>query len=257
MPSKSFSAFLIDVDGVLHVGPEPVEGAFETIDALRRRDIGFRLVTNTTSISRRLVVQRLNGMGFELEQEDVLTPAAPALKLCADKGYEDVAVHVTDAMAEDFAELGVGSDTPDAVIIGDLGDGFTYSRMNTMFRQLDSGAQLIALQRNRYWEDESGLVLDAGVFVVALEYATGDDSIVTGKPSAEFFAAALDQLGADAAGAAMIGDDLEADVGGAIDAGLCGILVRTGKFRQEKLVVSDVEPTLVIDSIAELPDLLT
>lgn len=256
MPSKTFSAFLIDIDGVLHVGPEPVEGAFDAIDALRARDIGFRLVTNTTSMSRRLVVERLNGMGFELGEGDVLTPAAPALKLCADKGYDDVAVHVTDAMAEDFSELGEGSDEPDAVIIGDLGSGFTYDRMNTIFRQLDGGAQLIALQRNRYWQDEDGLVLDAGVFVVALEYATGGESIVTGKPSAEFFASALGQLGVDAADAAMIGDDLEADVGGALDAGLAGILVRTGKFREEKLDASDIEPTLVIDSIAGLPGLL-
>jgi HAD superfamily hydrolase (TIGR01458 family) len=158
-------------------------------------------------------------------------------------------------MAEDFAELGESSDHPDAVILGDLGGGFTYDRMNTIFRQLETGAELIALQRNRFWQAEDGLVLDAGVFVVALEYATGRDSVVTGKPSVEFFGAALEQLGVDAADAAMIGDDLEADVGGALDAGLSAILVRTGKFREEKLSESDIEPTLVIDSIAELPQL--
>ena len=253
---KTPAAFLIDIDGVLHVGPQPVDGAFEAIDTLRDADIGFRLVTNTTSMSRRLVIERLNGMGFDLSEDDVLTPAAPALALCRDRGWDDVAVHVTDAMAEDFSALGQSSDEPDAVIVGDLGSGFTYDRMNTMFRQLESGAQLIALQRNRFWQDEGGLVLDAGVFVVALEYATGGDSIVTGKPSPEFFAAALDQLGVKAEDAAMIGDDLEADVGGAMDAGLAGLLVRTGKFRQEKLTASDIEPTLVIDSIGELPELL-
>jgi HAD superfamily hydrolase (TIGR01458 family) len=257
VPSPPFSAFLIDIDGVLHVGPDPVEGAFDAIEALRERDVGFRLVTNTTSRSRRLVVGRLKNMGFELSANDVLTPAAPALALCRDKGYDDVAVHVTDEMAEDFSELAKSSDTPDAVILGDLGDEFTYTRMNTIFRQLDSGAELIALQRNRFWQAEDGLVLDAGVFVVALEYATGRESIVTGKPSAQFFAAALAELSADASDAAMIGDDLEADVGGALDAGIAGILVRTGKFRENTLTESDIEPTLVIDSIAELPGLLS
>jgi HAD superfamily hydrolase (TIGR01458 family) len=256
LPSKSFSAFLIDIDGVLHVGPEPVAGAFDAIEALRENDVGFRLVTNTTSRSRRLVVERLNDMGFDLAEDDVLTPAAPAIKLCRDRGYGHVAVHVAAEMAEDFGELGRSGDEPDAVILGDLGEEFTYARMNTIFRQLETGAELIALQRNRYWQAEDGLVLDAGVFVVALEYATGRDSVVTGKPSEEFFAAALDQLGAKASDAAMIGDDLEADVGGALDAGLAGVLVRTGKFREEKLTESDIEPTLVIDSIAELSGLL-
>jgi len=250
------NALLIDIDGVLHVGPDPIEGAFEAIETLREREIGFRLVTNTTSISRRLVIERLNGMGFELGVDDILTPAAPALRRCQDRGYEHVAVHVTAAMAEDFDTLGDGGEEPDAVILGDLGDEFTYERMNTIFRQLETGAELIALQRNRFWQAKDGLVLDAGAFVVALEYATDRDSVVTGKPSSEFFAAALKQLGADASDAAMIGDDLEADVGGALDAGLSGILVRTGKFREEKLAESDIEPTLVIDSIAELAGLL-
>lgn len=257
VPGKTFSAFLIDIDGVLHVGPDPVAGAFAALDKLREQDIGFRLVTNTTSRSRRLVVERLNDMGFDLAEDEVLTPAAPALALCSDRGYDDVAVHVTAEMAEDFGALGQASDEPDAVIVGDLGDGFTYDRMNTIFRQLDSGAELIALQRNRFWQAEDGLVLDAGVFVVALEYATGRDSVVTGKPSQEFFVTALDQLDADPSAAAMIGDDLEADVGGALDAGLSGILVRTGKFREETLRESDIKPTLVIDSIADLPGLFT
>jgi HAD superfamily hydrolase (TIGR01458 family) len=255
--SKPFNAFLIDIDGVLHVGPDPIEGAFDAIDALRERGIGFRLVTNTTSRSRRRVVERLVKIGFQIGEDDVLTPAGLALRRCAEQGYKRVALHVADALAEDFASLGVfDGDEPDAVILGDLGDGFTHQRMNRIFSQLDAGAELIALQRNRVWQSEDGLVLDAGPFVVALEYATGKDAVVTGKPSQAFFSAALAELGADPSAAAMIGDDLEADVGGALDAGLSGILVRTGKFRKDNLTESDVEPTLVIDSIAELPKLL-
>lgn len=128
--------------------------------------------------------------------------------------------------------------------------------MNAIFGQLQRGAELLALQRNRAWQREDGLVLDAGPFVVALEYATGREAIVTGKPSAAFFEAALDELGLAASNAAMIGDDLEADVGGAIDAGLDGVLVRTGKFREETLRASTITPTLVIDSIAGLTELL-
>ncbi len=248
-----WNGLLIDIDGVLHVGAEPIDGALEALELLRRRELPFRLVTNTTSRSRRRVVQRLAGMGFPVTEQDVLTPAALAVDLCRERGYERVALHVAPALTEDLEELGnADGDDVQAVIIGDLGHEFTYERLNQIFGQLRCGAELIALQRNRVWESEQGLVLDAGPFVVALEYAINREAVVTGKPSGTFFTVALGQLGVPATEAAMIGDDLEADVGGALDAGMAGILVRTGKFRPEMLEGSDVVPTAVWDSIAEL-----
>jgi HAD superfamily hydrolase (TIGR01458 family) len=251
-----WDALLIDIDGVLHVGATPIDGALEVVKAIRTRGTAFRLVTNTTSRSRRLVVQRLNGMGFDLDENDVLTPAALAVDLCRRRGYERVTLHVTDALHEDLAQLEGTGGTPEAVIVGDLGEQFTWHRLNQIFTELNQGAELIALQRNRVWESQDGLVLDAGPFVAALEYAADTQAVVTGKPSQAFFAQALEQLGRDAARAVMIGDDLEADVGGALDAGLDGVLVRTGKFRQEILDTGRIEPTLVWDSIAELADYL-
>jgi ribonucleotide monophosphatase NagD (HAD superfamily) len=77
-----------------------------------------------------------------------------------------------------------------------------------------------------------------------------------GKPSPAFFDLALGELGVTADHAAMVGDDVEADVGGAIDAGLAGILVRTGKYRDDLVRDSGVEPTATVDSIADVPGLL-
>lgn len=257
MTKRRWQALLIDIDGVLHVGTDPIDGAREALHVLRERDVPFRLVTNTTSRSRRLVAERLVELGFEVSEADVLTPAALAVRHCQGAGYERVALHVAPALREDLEQLGdVQDGDVEVVILGDLGEGFTYARMNAIFGQLQRGAELLALQRNRAWQREDGLVLDAGPFVVALEYATGREAIVTGKPSAAFFEAALDELGLAASNAAMIGDDLEADVGGAIDAGLDGVLVRTGKFREGTLRASTITPTLVIDSIAGLTELL-
>jgi HAD superfamily hydrolase (TIGR01458 family) len=249
-----WDALLIDIDGVLHVGPEPIEGAREALAQLRGRGIPFRLVTNTTSRSRRLIVERLVAMGFDVEQREVLTPATLAVRHCRERGYVRVALHVAEALQEDLQELAPAQEGDvQAVILGDLGQDFTYARLNSIFQQLQGGAELVALQRNRAWQTEHGLVLDAGPFVVALEYATGRDAVVTGKPSPTFFAAALGELGLPrGAAVAMVGDDVEADVAGAIEAGLDGVLVRTGKFRQDTLESSSVLPTLVWDSIAEL-----
>ncbi len=255
MPDRRWDGLLIDIDGVLHVGSEPLEGAPEVLGLLREREVPFRLVTNTTSRSRRLVVARLRDMGFELAEEDVLTPAALAVRHCRERGYDRVALHVAPALAEDLQQLaGPYAGDPQAVILGDLGEGFTWARLNEIFHQLQGGAELIALQRNRVWQSEQGLVLDAGPFVVALEYAVGREALVTGKPSPAFFSTALQELGLEADRTAMIGDDLEADVGGAIAVGMDGVLVKTGKFRPDVLAASGVEPTFVWDSIAELAD---
>lgn len=257
MAETRWAGVLLDIDGVLHVGPDPVQGAHEALELLRAREVPFRLVTNTTSRSRRLIVQRLCEFGFAVKESDVLTPAALAVEHCRARGYERVALHVAPGLREDLQELGdAGAEPPEAVIVGDLGEGFTPARLNTIFKQLQHGAQLIALQRNRVWESEDGLVLDAGPFVVALEYAIGREALVTGKPSPVFFSAALEQLGVEASAAVMIGDDVEADVAGALQAGLDGVLVQTGKFRQETLDASGVQPTLVWRSIAELTEYL-
>lgn len=253
MADLRWDALLIDIDGVLHVGVEPIDGARETLQALRERGVAFRLVTNTTSRSRRLVLERLVEMGFDLTESEVLTPAALAVSLCRARGYDRVALHVAPALREDLGQLEHREDDDvEAVVLGDLGDGFTYARLNAIFRQLQGGAELIALQRNRVWQRDDGLVLDAGPFVVALEYAIGREATVVGKPSEAFFAAALADLGAGASSVAMIGDDIEADVGGALEAGLDGVLVRTGKFRDDAVRASGITPTLVLDSIADL-----
>ncbi len=257
MAPNRWDGLLLDIDGVLHVGEEPIAGAVELLTLLRSLGLPFRLVTNTTSRSRRLVVERLRRIGLEVSEHDVLTPAALAVRHCREQGYERVALHVAPALEEDLAALaGPADGEPQAVVLGDLGDGFTYERLNAIFAQLQGGAELIALQRNRAWQSEDGLVLDAGPFVVALEYASGRQAIVTGKPSPDFFAAALAELGVPADSAAMVGDDLEADVGGALEAGLDAMLVRTGKFRPVSLRDTRIHPTLVLDSIADLGGLI-
>jgi len=118
------------------------------------------------------------------------------------------------------------------------------------------GAELVALQKNRFWLTADGLSLDAGPFVAAIEYATGKDAFVVGKPSAGFFEIVLADLGADRDSVAMVGDDVETDIGGALDAGIAAVLVRTGKYREDFVRDSGIEPTATIDSVTELPELL-
>jgi len=248
-------AVLLDIDGVLYVGDEPIAGAVAALDQLRALSAGLRLLTNTTSRSRRQIVEHLHELGFDVASDEVLTPAALAVRHCREREYQSVKLLVGEALRDDLAELSdvAGGGAVDAVILGDLGDGFTPEVLNEAFRLLMDGAELVALQHNRYWRRPDGLVLDVGAYSAALEYATAKKAAVVGKPAPAFFAAALADLNAQADRAVMIGDDIEADVGGAIAAGLRGILVRTGKYREDTLETSAVVPTEIVNSIADVP----
>lgn len=248
---------LLDIDGVLYVGEQPIAGAHEALARLRETAPALRLVTNTTSRSRRQVFEHLRDLGFEVAAEEVLTPAAMALSHCRENGYTRVTALVSEGLREDLSGLGqveLGRRTQ-AIVLGDLGDGFTPQLLNSAFRVLMDGAELIALQHNRYWRRADGLALDVGAWAAALEYATGRHATVVGKPAPAFFAAALADMGLDQG--VMVGDDVEADVCGAVAAGLSGVLVRTGKFREEALAhIPEGAPASVVASIAEVPALL-
>jgi HAD superfamily hydrolase (TIGR01458 family) len=246
---------LLDIDGVLYVGDEPIAGAHDALGELRGLGAGMRLVTNTTSRSRRQVCEHLHELGFEVAVEEVLTPAAMAVGYCDERGYESVELIVSDGLREDLAQLGApaAGATADAVILGDVGAKFDAELLNRAFRLIMDGAELIALQHNRYWRRADGLALDVGAYAAALEYATRREAVVVGKPAEAFFQAAIVDMGLD--NAVMVGDDVEADVGGAMSAGLPGILVRTGKYRQDALP-PEVTPTAIVDSIADVPALL-
>jgi HAD superfamily hydrolase (TIGR01458 family) len=249
-------ALLLDLDGVLYVEGEAVPGAPEAVARLRAARLPLRFVTNTTARSRGQTLDRLAQLGFEVGPAELVTPAALAAQLCAERGLHRVALVMNDAVKADFPGLEEADEDVDAVIMGDLGEQMGYATLNRAFRHVMAGARLIALQKNRFWLTAEGLALDAGPFVAAIEYATGQAAEIVGKPSAAFFGLVLADLGVDAAHAAMVGDDVEVDVGGAQAAGLAGILVRTGKYRADVAAASGVEPAATVGSIADVPGLV-
>jgi HAD superfamily hydrolase (TIGR01458 family) len=254
---EEVTAVLIDLDGVLYVEDAPVEGSVDAVERLRGAGFALRFVTNTTAHARDETLAKLARLGFAVEDSELVTPAALALRYCRQRGHRRVALVMNDEVKRDFADLEEAGEQADAVIVGDLGSAFGYVVLNRAFRQVMDGAELVALQKNRYWLRADGLSLDVGPFVAALEYATGQTAYVVGKPARGFFAQALEDLAVEASSGVMVGDDIESDIGGALDAGLRAVLVRTGKFREDRLRGSGINPTAVVDSIADLPDLLS
>jgi HAD superfamily hydrolase (TIGR01458 family) len=253
---ESIRAVLLDLDGVLYVEDEPIAGAHTAVERLRNSGLALRFVTNTTAHSRGLTLDKLARLGFDVEERELVTPAALAVRHCGEQGHKRVALVMNDEVKRDFTELEEADGSVDAVIIGDLGPAFGYDVLNRAFRHVMDGAELIALQKNRYWLRADGLSLDVGPFVAAIEYATGREAYVVGKPARTFFNEILGDLGVDATEAAMVGDDIESDIGGALEAGLAGILVQTGKYRKEKVRASGIEPTATVAAIEAVPALL-
>lgn len=248
----TLQAILLDLDGVLFVGDKAVADAPRAISRLR--NTGYRLagVTNTTTRSRRRIAARLAEMGFDLQAEEIYTPAALAMQRI---GRRRVQLVVCDALREDLPGLCEDSTHPEVVLMGDIGgDGYPPELLRGIFLHVMQGAELLALHKNRFWQMPDGLHLDLGVFVNAIEYATGKTAGVLGKPSPDFFLGVCRSLGVDASQALMVGDDIESDIGGAKAAGLQTALVRTGKYRAEFVRQSGIKANLVLPSIADLPD---
>ncbi len=251
---------LIDLDGTVYEGDALVPGAAATMDALRARGVPFLFTTNTSRMSRGAVVDRLAALGLRVDIGSVLTaPMAAALWLRRER-IERVLLLLPASTHEDFGEfVQVAADAgPEAVVVGDLGVGFTFERLNAAFRALRAGARLVAVHRNRFWLPADGPTLDAGPFVVGLEYAAGTEAVLVGKPAPTFFELAVAELGVRRDRVAVVGDDPESDIRGARAAGLAAVQVETGKGRGVAAdgAADDAAATWRIGSIADLPDLL-
>jgi HAD superfamily hydrolase (TIGR01458 family) len=222
-------AILLDIEGVVCVGGTVLPGSLDAISRIRELRIPLRFITNTTRRPRRQIACDLARLGVVVKTDDIFTPAVSAREyLCRHCLSPFLLVHPN--LHEDFAGLGAGSG--EAVVVGDAGSSFTYDLLNTAFRKIIHGAGFLALAKNRnFLDSDFELSLDAGPFVAALEYASGREATVLGKPAPTLFELAAGSTETAAAHVAMIGDDVEADVQGALAAGLKAVLVRTGKYQ--------------------------
>ncbi|MGA9442061.1 MAG: TIGR01458 family HAD-type hydrolase [Methyloceanibacter sp.] len=239
---------LLDLAGVVYEGDHVLPNALEAVRQLHSTGLPIRFVTNTTTKTKKALLARLTGLGLEITSDELFTPGQAARAWLKQHNASPLLLVHPNLKAE-FSSL------PDrkkrAVIVGDAGEAFTYWTLNHAFRALIDGAAFLALAKNRTFMDDDGkLSLDAGAFVSALEYSSGKQAIVLGKPSPDFFHAALASMGCAPEEAVMVGDDAECDVAGALLAGLSrAVLVRTGKYRDGDERRVEAPPTAVVKDL--------
>lgn len=248
------TAVLLDIQGTLLTGDgNTIAGAGEAVTRLKEMDLAVRFVTNIDSVPVAEVTARLTAAGISADDDEVFSPVSAAKRFLSRSGRPRCHLLLPPSIESEFDEFRAHGDEVDWVVVGDCRDGFTYARLNAAFRLVKNGAQLLALQKGRWFVSPSGPLLDTGAFVTALEYATGGQAHVVGKPSTELMRMALEDVGGDPFSVVMVGDDMRSDIPGAHAVGARSVLVRTGKFSLSELERSEIKPDLLLDSIADLP----
>jgi HAD superfamily hydrolase (TIGR01458 family) len=255
-PISNIQGLLFDLDGVLYIGAQPIPGAIEAVARVRASGLPCRFVTNTSTLSQASLRQKLAVLGFDIPSKEIVSAPQAAVLYLRNLGAPVCKLLLAEDVKRDFGEFYQSDEEAQYIVVGDIGGAWNYAMMNQVFARLLAGAQLIAIHKNRFWQTEQGLQMDIGGFVTALEYASGTKATLIGKPSETFYRMALQEMGLPTGSVAMIGDDIDADVGGAQQAGLMGVLVKTGKYREAYAADSAVKPQATLDSVADLPALL-
>ncbi|KAM9224961.1 haloacid dehalogenase-like hydrolase domain-containing protein 2 [Dugong dugon] len=248
---RALKAVLVDLSGTLHVEDAAVPGAQEALKRLRGAPVMIKFVTNTTKESKQDLLKRLKKLEFDISEDEIFTSLTAARNLVEAKQVRPMLL-IDDRALPDFK--GIQTEDPNAVVIGLAPEHFHYPALNQAFRLLLDGAPLIAIHKARYYKRKDGLALGPGPFVTGLEYATDTKATVVGKPEETFFLEALRGTGCEPEEAIMIGDDCRDDVGGAQNAGMLGILVKTGKYRAADEEKINPPPYLTCESFPHAVD---
>ena len=251
---KRIKGVLFDLDGVFYVGDSIIPGGNETLKWLQINKIDYKFVTNNTTLSRKNLVKKLQKLGLKIDKNQVLSANYMGVLQLKKMGLKRCRLVLRPEAIIDYPSS--VTDSPEAIVVGDIGNSWSYDLMNDLMNQIIDGAKLIALHKGRYFQTESGLKLDSGAFVAALEHATGQNAHIIGKPSASFFEMASSVINANPDELIMLGDDLINDIEGAQQAGLHAVLVQTGKFRKDLVEKSSIIPNGIINSVADLPNYL-
>lgn len=274
-PLSGVRALLLDLDGVIVLAEKPVPGAPEAIATLLRRRVPFRIVTNTSLVSRATLSRWSGRLGAEIPPDRFQSALSVSAAYTARRfPGQPLFVLTSDDARSEFAGQHLLSDEEAsardaraaAVVVGDAPEAATWQNMNRAFRLIRNGAELIGMHKNRWWLTPDGPTIDSGSYVAGLEFAAGVRARILGKPAREFFAEAAAALGAEvrATGGdrllrrdiAMVGDDLDTDVRAAQRAGLRGVFVLSGKHTKDDLAAEPrtrrPPPELVAESLAKV-----
>ena len=252
------NALIIDMDGVLWAGDNPMPGLTEFFDRLNDRGMRYVLATNNAMKTPEQYVSKLAKMGVSASREQIIgsgLAAALYLKQHAPAGAKVFPIGgdgVTQALLDNgFRLVGLYEKDADYVICG-MDHGLTWDKLATATLNIRAGAQFIGTNPDTSLPTEHGLTHGNGAILAALQAATGVAPLIIGKPEPIMYQLAMDRLQSSPATTVAVGDRLDTDILGAVRAGIRSILVLTGASTREHLAGLDYGPTWVMEDIREI-----
>lgn len=248
---------LFDIDGVLVTSWQEIPGAAAAVDDVRRRGLRCVFITNTTSRTCEGIASGLRDAGFDVDVGEIVTAARLTAEYVRNT-YPGARVWMlgSDAVSGDFAGIELDESNPEVIVLGGAGPEFTHRALSRVVELMFDGVPTVAMHRSSLWATADGLLIDTGSYLPGIEEVTGTRVASVGKPALTAFLTAAELAGSEPESTMMVGDDLVGDVIAAQRVGMTGVLVRTGKFREQVLELSPDRPDHVLDSIADLPGLL-
>ena len=253
-----FTGFMIDMDGTVYKGWDIIPGAMDFIAALKAERIPFVFLTNNSSHTRSYYYEKLRKMGFDIEMKNVLTSNIATIRfVLSERPGKRVYVVGSPEVTEEVRSAGVDvvEEDPDIVYLT-FDRTITYEKINKAYKALINGAELIATHPDDVCPTETDYDIDIGPFIRMFEQMCQTKAVIIGKPNRLMLEMAAREMGVDPNGTVMVGDRLYTDIRMGELAGTSTILVLSGETSRADLEVSDVSPTYVLDSVADIPALL-
>jgi 4-nitrophenyl phosphatase len=256
-PLSAFRYLIIDVDGVLRRSQQPLPGATDFLPWLQRRGIGYRIVTNNSMSPIPRLCATFGHMGIMADEEHVISSATGTrwlLRRLAPQGGR-VFVVGEEGIREALFQDGffVPDDQKADFVVVAIDRSVTYDKLSRACTLIRNGARFIATNTDSTYPMETGVIPGSGAIVAAVSVCAGLDPLVVGKPEPTLYNMAMDQMGAEPEETAALGDRLETDIIGAINAGIASIMVLTGISSLKDVESSSYKPTFIFEG---LPDLM-
>lgn len=258
MRELDFDGLIVDLDGVVWIGREPVPGSAAALAALRAQSVPIVFLTNDPTGSRGEYAERLTKVGIEAAEAEIVTSGSALASLIREnEGPGKTAFVVgSPSLKSELKRVGLelregetGRDV-DVVAVGSH-TGFDYCELRIAAQALRSGASLYGAGRDATFPMPDGPWPATGSIVAAVETAGGKRAIIAGKPEPYIFEIARSLL-PRCDRVAIVGDELEADIAGGKRAGLTTILVLSGTTSRGQLRAAEIEPDVVLEDLSGL-----
>lgn len=265
MELSRYSTILLDGDGVLWKGDEPLPGINLFFEFLRAQNIKWALLTNNNTRTAQDYINKIVNFGILADQYPVFTSSTTTAEYLLDRFGQGAKLHIVgmsgliDTLAASGFQITIGDEEPTAqvaAVVAGMDREINHQKIKIAMRLILNGAAFVATNTDGSFPSPEGINPGTGMVIGALQFTTGVKPFVAGKPHPAIFETALKSLGSSMKDTLMVGDRLETDILGANLLGIPSAAVLSGVTSREEIKHSDIQPDYIFEGIPDLHEAL-